>query len=189
MTRNNVFIISGPSGAGEDSIIEKLKNELDIERVITTTTRKMRPGESEGNPYYFISGEDFQEKIRGGDFLEYAQEYNDNFYGVTKKEMERVKNSGKIGIWKIEYKGVIAAKKMFPDIAAIFINTESLKVLEGRIRKRSNVTEEYVKERLSYTKEWLRHLDIYDYAVINRENELDKAAREVADIIKKEMSK
>lgn len=189
MNKNNIFIISGPSGAGEDSIIEKLKERLNIERIITSTTRAMRAGESGGNPYYFISSAEFQEKIRKNEFLEYAKEYNDNFYGVTKEEIERIKKSGKIGIWKIEYKGVMSAKKIFPGIVAIFVNTETLEVLEDRIRRRGGVTEDYIKERINYTKEWLRHKDIYDYTVINKENELMQAVREVEDIIKKETIK
>ena len=98
---NNLFIISGPSGAGEDSIIEGLKSHFPIERVITTTSRPMRPGDSNGNPYYFISKEEFKKRIEEEKFFEWAQEYNDNYYGVTHEEINRVIDSNKIGIWKI----------------------------------------------------------------------------------------
>ena len=92
----NVFIISGPSGAGEDSIIEGLRERFPIERIITTTTREMRSGESQGNPYYFISKEEFERKIQEKGFVEYALQYNGNLYGVTKEEIERVGKSGKL---------------------------------------------------------------------------------------------
>ena len=181
---DNIFIISGPSGAGEDSAIDGLKKHFPIERVITTSTRKARQGESQGNPYYFISQKEFQKNIDNNNFFEYAREYNDNYYGVTKKEITRVINSPKIGIWKIEYKGVISAKKLFPKIIAIFLNAP-LKTLEKRIRSRGNITDEYVKERLNYTREWLKHKDIYDYEVINKQGKLNETIKKIADIINK----
>ncbi|MEA1963375.1 MAG: guanylate kinase [Patescibacteria group bacterium] len=181
---NNLFIISGPSGAGEDSVIDGLEKYFPIERVITTTTRKTRQGESQGNPYYFISQEEFQKNIDNNKFFEYAREYNDNYYGVAKKEINRVINSRKTGIWKIEYKGVISAKKLFPGIIAIFLNAP-LKTLEKRIRARGNITDEYVKERLDYTREWLKHKDIYDYEVINKQGKLEETIKKIVDIINK----
>lgn len=181
--KNNIFIISGPSGVGEDSIINGLAKCIDIERVITTTTRKMRTNESQKNPYYFISEKKFKQEIKERLFFEYAKEYNDNFYGVTKKEIKRVKNCNKIGIWKIEYKGVITAKKLMPEIIAIFINTPSLKILEKRIRNRGKISEKSIKERIQYTKEWLKHLDIYDHTVINYENRLKETINKIKKII------
>jgi guanylate kinase len=186
----NLFILSGPSGAGEDSIIEGLKKHLPIERVITSTTRKPRDGESQGNPYYFLSHQDFQEKIEAGEMVEYAQEYNNHYYGVTKIEINRILQSGRIGIWKIEWKGVITAKKLYPGICAIFLMTENLEILERRIRRRdSGISDDYVKERMEYTKEWLTHKDIYDYTVINKENKLEEAIEEVRAIIEKKRLK
>ncbi len=181
---NNIFIISGPSGAGEDSIIEGLKKFMTIERVVTTTTREMRPGEKSGREYYFINRDDFIKLIEEKKLFEYAQEYNNNYYGVTYDEINRVKTCGKIGIWKIEYKGVITAKKLIPKIIAIFINAP-LEILEKRIKKRGNVTEKFIKKRLEYTKEWLKHLDIYDYTVENEEGKLSQTIGRVVEIIKK----
>lgn len=189
MPKSNIFIISGPSGAGEDSIIDGLKKKFEVEKIVTTTTRQMRPGESHGNQYYFISADEFKEKIKNDEFAEYAQEYNDNFYGVTKEELKRVNNCGKIGLWKIEYKGVMTAKKKFPEIKSIYIAPPSLEILKKRIMKRDNVSEEYVNERMEYTKEWMKYEHIYDYKVVNEENKLDDAILEVANIIKKESHK
>lgn len=186
---NNLFILSGPSGVGEDSVIEELSKTLPLERVITTTTRKPRENESQGNPYYFISKQNFEEKIQQGKLVEYAQEYNDNYYGVTREEIDRVQNLPKIGIWKIEYKGVMTAKKIFPHIIAIFLIVSDLNILEARIRRRyDKVSDAYIQERMEYTKEWLRHTDIYDYTVYNEENQLEKAVQEVKRIIEKHTS-
>jgi len=184
MQKSNIFIISGPSGAGEDSIITELEKQLPIERIITTTTRDKRPSENEGVDYYFTSKEDFERRLTSEEFAEHAKQYNGNLYGVTKEELRRVQESGKIGVWKIEYKGVITVKKLHPEIVAILINTMTLKVLEDRIRHRDNVSEEYIKERMEYTKKWLSHKAIYDYAVVNENGKLSQAVKEVVDIIK-----
>jgi guanylate kinase len=180
--KNNLFIVSGPSGAGEDSIIEGIKMVMPIERVITTTTREMRPGESIANPYYFISKNEFVEGVENDNFVEFAKEYNNNYYGATKDEIERVKKCDKIGIWKIEYKGVITAKKLFPNIKAILINAP-LRTLARRIRMRDDASDEFVKERMRYTEEWLKHTHVYDYIINNTDGNLDKSIKKLQKII------
>lgn len=181
--KNNIYIISGPSGSGQDSVVEGLKKYFSIERVITTTTRSPRFDESQGHPYYFISAEEFKDKIEKNAFIEYAQEYNNNFYGVTDTELKRVMNSKHIGIWRIEYKGVITAKKLYPEIIAILL-TAPLEVLEDRIRKRDNPDEKLLKERMDYTREWLQnHRDIYDYEVENEQGKLAETIEKIANII------
>ncbi len=184
MSAQNLFIISGPSGAGEDSIISGIAKTLPIERVITTSTRQMRDGESQGNPYYFISKEEFQTGIDNDNFAEYAKQYNDNYYGVTKTELERVMNSEKIGIWKLEYKGVKSAQKLFPGIVSIMVTVPDLETLNRRIRHRDpNVSEEYLAERMEYSREWMRHTDIYDHVIVNSNGKLNEAIAQVTQII------
>lgn len=180
----NIFIISGPSGAGQDSVIEGLKNLFPIEVVMTSTTRPKRDGESEGNPYYFTGKEQFEKNIREGKFLEYAKTYNDQYYGVTHDEIKRVVESGKIGIWKMDWRGVETAKKLNPSSIAILI-TAPLSVLESRIRKRDNPSETFIKERMQYTEEFLQHTYLYDYQVENEEGKLNETIAQVKAIIEK----
>lgn len=180
----NIFIISGPAGSGKDTIIEHLKRILPIERIITTTTRAPRSGETEGNPYYFISSEAFQEAIRKESFAEYSTNENHTLYGVSNKELRRVltkKNC--VGIWQIDWKGVESAKKLFPNIIAIFISTP-LAIMEERLRSRDTTQNEiYFSERKAYTKEWLKHTSLYDYVVKNEQGKLEEAVEAVKDII------
>lgn len=184
----NVFIISGPSGAGQDSVISGLRDFLPIEVVMTSTTRPMRTGESEGNPYNFVDLEDFEAGIRDGVFLEHAKTYNGQYYGVTHSEIRRVSASGKIGIWKMDWRGVETAKKRFPAILAILI-TAPLSVLEARIRNRDNPSEEFIRERMDYTQEFLKHISLYDYRIENEEGKLDEAIAQVKAIIESHLEK
>lgn len=186
MQLTNVVIISGPSGAGEDSVIEGLRTFTTVNRVVTTTTRASRKGEIEGESYYFVSKEEFEKKIENGEMVEWAKQYNGNLYGATKQELQRVNNLEGIGVWKIEYQGVITAKKLFPEIIAIFLMADSLEVLEERIRSRAEVSDEFVVERMAYTREWLTHVDIYDYSLINKQGLLHETIQDVVDILRKE---
>lgn len=182
MNTKTLFIISGPSGSGQDSIIEGLAERFPLERVITSTTRKPRTGESDGKPYYFLSHADFEQRIAEGKFIEWAKEYNDKLYGVTKEELERVATCGQVGIWKIEWKGVVTAKKLFPGIIAILISAP-IESIEARLRKRDNPSEEYLAERMAYTREWMSHTDIYDYTIENKDGQLEEAIEQAAKII------
>jgi len=184
-TKNNLFIISGPSGAGEDSIIEGLKKFLPIERVVTTTTRGKRSDVFVEDPYYFISKKEFKKGIEEDRFFEYAEEDNNEFYGVTNEEIKRAISCNKIVIWKVEYKGVITIKKLIPEAVSILIMTQSLEILKQRLLKRGE-SEEFIQRRMDYVKEWLKHKDIYDYEVVNYEGKLDEAVEEVKGIILKE---
>jgi guanylate kinase len=184
----NIFIISGPAGSGKDAVIEALEKLLPITRVITTTTRAPRPGETDGHPYYFISRALFEQGIARNAFIEYSTNEN-AWYGVTHEELDRVAHAEGIGIWKVDWKGVVTAKKLFPHIIALFISAP-LDILESRLRKRdlSEKNESYFRERMAYTREWLNHTDIYDYIIENEEGKLDETVRKVSALIKERSS-
>lgn len=189
LAMKNVFIISGPAGSGKDSIIDRLLVQLPAERVVTTTTRPPRAEEKEGSPYYFVSRKHFEQGIRDGLFAEYSINENDAYYGVTKAELGRFTHSKKIGLWRIDWKGVITAKRMFPKIIAIFI-AAPLDVLEQRLRERDGAkqNEAYFKERMAYTKEWLSHTDIYDYTIKNTQGKLDEAVTKTRALIEQNIT-
>lgn len=184
----NIFIVSGPAGSGKDSVIEALAEQFPIERVITTTTRQPRSGESDGHPYYFVGREVFKAMIHARGLLEYSVNENDEYYGVTHEELDRVLRSGKVGIWKMDWKGVVSAKKIFPSIRAIFI-TAPLDVLEARLRRRDGGShdERYFSERMAYTREWMKHEDVYDIVIVNEESGLAQTVRMVAAYIRRHL--
>lgn len=181
--KTNLFMISGPSGVGQDSVIEGLGEIMPIERVITTSTRPKRPGEADGQPYYFIGREEFLRMIAENKFFEYAEEYNNHLYGATNEEVTRAIKSDKAVIWKVEYKGVMTAKKLMPEVVSILI-TAPLEVVEKRLRARDKgASEEYIQERMAYSQEWYKHKDIYDYEVANEDGQLEEAIEKVREII------
>lgn len=180
--KNKLFLISGPSGAGEDSIIKGLKEKMSIEVVVTTTTREMRKGEAQGSPYYFISKEDFEKNIELGNFYEWTEEDNSNLYGVTKEEIERVKKTDKIGIWKVDYNGVVNIKKILPEVKAIFIDAPE-KSLRQRLKARDNADEEFINRRIEYSKGWYKIKHLYDLEVLNEDGKLKESVEKVANFI------
>lgn len=178
-----LFIISGPSGSGQDSVIEGLTKLLSLERVVTTTTRPPRTGESDGHPYHFISKEAFESGLKENIFLEHARHYGGEHYGVTITEADRVRASGKIGIWKVDWQGVANIKRLFPETRAILI-TAPLDILEARLRRRDpSRSETSLKERMDYSREYLNHTDLYDFVVENRDGKLEEAIQKVFRII------
>ena len=183
----NVFIISGAAGSGKDSVIESLRSILPLERIITSTTREMRFFETEGNPYYFISRETFEKGLAEGQFIEYSTNENGALYGVTQAERNRIAEKKSIAIWRVDWKGVINIKKIHPEIPALYISAP-IDVLEARLRARdAGKNEAYFQERMNYTREWLNHLDIYDYRVENEEGKLEQTVEQVAAYIKKHL--
>lgn len=179
---SNIFVISGPSGAGEDSVIRGLRSKIDFDKIVTTTTRAMRPEDSEGVSYYFISKEEFKRGIEENKFFEYALEDNGNYYGGTYAELERVKKSKKPVIWKVDYKGVLNAKKILPEVKAIFIYVP-IEVVESRLRKRGEL-ERTIASRLEYAKGWYENEKSFDFKVVNEDGKLAETIEKVAEIIK-----
>jgi len=179
----NMFVVYGPSGSGQDSVVEGVAKKLPLERVITTVTRPMRSTESQGKPYYFISREEFEKGIRQGSFLEYVEKYLGVYYGVTEEEIERIVKTDKAGIWKVDFEGARDLKRRFPELTVIFINAP-LPIIEERLRKRGELTEEDLQARLDHIREWLPK-SIYDYKIENEEGKLDQAIEQAVAIIKK----
>jgi guanylate kinase len=142
----------------------------------------MRPEDKAGVSYYFLSKEEFEKGIKENKFFEYALEDSGNYYGGTYAELERVKKSDDPVIWKIEYKGVLAAKKLVPNAKSIYIHIP-IELIEKRLKKRGE-SEEVIAARLEYARGWYENENIFDYKVTNEEGKLDETIEKVAEIIK-----
>ncbi len=181
-----LFIISGPSGAGKGTICKQLKEETDINISVSMTTRQPRPGEVDGESYYFVTKEEFEKEIANDGFLEYAEVYG-NYYGTPREKVVQRLENGIDVILEIDIQGALKVKENYPKGVFIFILPPSMTELRKRITGRGTETEECINLRLSKTLEEVSYIDKYDYCVIN--DEVEVATRRVKSIISAEHSR
>lgn len=185
-SRPLVVVLSGPSGVGKDATIARIREiGVKFHYVVTATTREKRPGEVDGVDYYFLDRRVFEQKIARDDFLEYAEVYG-NFYGVPKKEISQALQKGQDVIIKVDVQGATTLKKKIPDAVFIFLLTPSLEDLLTRLKSRNADSEVAVSARMCKAADELKYLPLFDYCVVNNNNDLDRTAEAVAAIIKTE---
>jgi len=184
------IVLSGPSGCGKSTIIKKLMENYPgkFGFSVSHTTRKPRPGETDGKDYHFAEKESILKQIKNGEFLESA-EFSGNVYGTSKKAVQDVLDSGKICIMDIDSQGVKSVKKMDFDCVLVFIKPPSIEELERRLRGRGTETEEAIRKRLDTSKVEFEYAETgpYHHTVVN--DELEKAYTNLRDIISKDISK
>ncbi len=186
MQKRMTIVISGPSGVGKGTICEKLLKELDELAIsVSCTTRAPRPRkdgtmEEQGVEYFFISEDEFQNRIRMGDFMEYAGVHGKH-YGTSRGFVEQMKASGKDVLLEIDMQGALQVKAADPDTVLIFILPPDFETLKSRLIGRGSETEEQIQKRLGDAKEQIGYAYAYDYIVIN--DDLDTAVQEVKGII------
>ena len=180
-----LIIVSAPSGSGKDTVVKKLmeKSTAPIWVSVSATSREPRNGEVEGKDYYFLSKDDFKEKIDEGFFLEYA-EYAGNYYGTPKKYIKEKLNQGIDVILIIEIQGAKKVKEMLPESLLIFIMPPSLKTLVKRLKRRGTDSNEKIIERFHTAYKEINEVTKYNYVVVN--DILDDAVDKVDAIIKAE---
>lgn len=181
MNRGKLVVISGPSGSGKGTVLSKVLTDDNIHYSVSATTRAPREGEKNGVHYFFITREEFQEKISSGEMLEYA-EYCGNFYGTPKEAVVRELEKGKDVILEIETEGALKIKKAVPEALFIFISPPSEEELFRRLKGRGTEPEEVINKRLEVAKREMEKAEIYDFVVIN--DEVSKASKEILEIIK-----
>jgi len=182
-----VFIISAPSGSGKSTLVDGLMKSVDnISFSISYTTRKPRGKERSGQNYYYISREDFEERIRRGEFLEYAEVFG-NYYGTHRSVLEQADREGKDLVLDIDVQGARQLKSRIADAVSIFILAPSRKILEQRLRDRSEDPDEVIRRRLREAAEEIRSYAAYDYIVVNRE--VEEAVDTLASIVKAERAR
>lgn len=180
ITKGQLLVVSGPSGAGKGTICKALIEKNPIWISTSCTTRKPRAGEVEGINYFFIEREDFLKRIDNDEFLEYAEVYG-NFYGTPKSEVLRLLEEGKDVILEIDIQGALKIKSSYPEGVFIFIMPPSMEELRNRITNRGSETPESLKTRMESAYDEISFASKYDYAVVN--DEVDKAVKKIESII------
>jgi guanylate kinase len=187
--RGILIVISGPTCAGKDSVVRELvKDNKNAIRLVTTNSRPKRPDEKEGVDYYFISRQEFEEKINKGDFFEWV-EYRGDYRGTQKKHIEEALKSGKDVLWRIDVRGVKninqKVKKEYPYSAFIFL-AEDLQVLENRMKKRATEKQKWQEWSLQRAVWEMNQYRDFDYVVLNEEGKLNEAVKNIKMIIEAE---
>ncbi|ATD54911.1 guanylate kinase [Clostridium chauvoei] len=179
--RGILIVISGPSGAGKGTICKELLNQNDnLYLSVSATTRDPREGEIDGVNYYFLSRNEFLDRVEKDDFLEYAEVYG-NCYGTPKSNVEKMLEEGKDVILEIDIQGALKVKENFSEGVFIFILPPSMEELKQRIIKRGSETEESLMRRFKSAYKEINYVSKYNYAVVN--DTLDLAVSKVEGII------
>lgn len=178
-----LIVISGPSGAGKDSVIKSMKErDLPFHFVVTATTRPRRQGEVHGKDYYFISSEEFTQMIEEDELLEYAIVYDD-YKGIPKEQVRQALASGKDVVMRIDVQGAATIREISPESVLIFLITQNEEEMIGRLKKRKTETTDGLTKRIKTAREELNRVNEFDYVVINRDNHLDEAVNTILAII------
>jgi guanylate kinase len=181
MNQGKLYIISAPSGAGKTSLVKQLLKEVEQLMVsVSHTTRAMRPAETNGSDYFFVSIETFKTMIAERNFLECAQVF-DNFYGTSQQAVEDNLNNGIDVILEIDWQGAQQIRQMQPECWSIFILPPSIDVLQQRLKGRGQDSDETIARRMADAVTEMRHHDEFDYLVVN--DDFNQALTELTSII------
>ena len=178
-----LFVLSAPSGAGKDTVINLLKQQgMDIFVVPSVTTRVPRPGESDGNPYHFVDAEEFERLRTNNELLEYANVHG-NWYGQPIRPIRENLRAGRDVLLKIDVQGAATVRKKVPRAIFIFLLPDSLEELAQRLSSRHTETEAQLQRRLADARMELAQQQWYDYVIRNRQGHIQEAVDKLRAII------
>lgn len=178
-----LFVISAPSGAGKTTIVNAvLKDKPELVFSVSATSRPKRDGETEGKDYFFLTKEEFKEKIDNGELVEYETLFNDHYYGTLKSFVNKSILEGKNLIFDIDVNGALSIKNLYGEKAVlIFIQPPDKETLRKRLITRGTEPDDHIEERLKRIDMEMKTGEEFDYRVVN--DDLDKAVNEVEQII------
>ena len=181
-----LIVISGPSGAGKDTILQRMKErELPFHFVVTATTRPRRANEINGRDYFFVSKEEFARMIDEDELIEYAIVYGD-YKGIPKQQVRDALASGKDVVMRIDVQGAETLRKLAPEAVLIFITVDSEEELLTRLRERKTETADALMLRMATARKELLRVGAFDYVVLNRDFHLDETVDTIRAIIQSE---
>jgi guanylate kinase len=185
-TQPLLIVVSGPSGVGKDSLVQRLQERnCPFYFVVTVTDRPPRPDEVEGEDYFFVSTEEFERMIEEDALIEYAVVY-EQYKGVPKEQVREAMASGQDVIMRLDVQGAATIREIAPEAVLIFLTASSEAELKERLRARGDDSPEQVERRIATAREEMKRLPEFDYVVMNRKGELDHAADQVLAIIRAE---
>jgi len=181
-----LVVISGPSGVGKDTVIQRMKErELPFHFVVTATTRPARAGEVHGVDYFFLSSDEFARMIEADELLEYAIVYND-YKGIPKEQVRQALTSGKDVLMRIDVQGAATIREISPEAVLVFLTTQNETELVNRLKARKSETPEGLNLRIATARKELKRIKEFDYVVVNRDDKLDETVDKILAIIQAE---
>ncbi len=182
-----LFVLVGPSGAGKNGIMERVREKIPhLRQLPTITTRSMRPTEQNGREHIFVTEDQFREMITDHSLIEFQEVYPGKFYGTPRKPMQEALDAREKLIADIEVVGAGKLKQTFPDyVILIFIAPPTIQDLEKRLRNRGKMSEEEINERLARAPFEMKYADECDYRVVN--DTFEHAVEQVAEIVRQEL--
>ncbi len=188
-----VFLLSGPSGVGKDSVAERLQRSPEdggiegLKVVVTATTRERRPGEEDLKHYEFLTRQEFEDRLEDGYFVENASVYGPgNLYGVPRHQITSALEAGLQPLIKIDVQGAATLKQMMPQAVSIFLAPDSLQALHDQLNRRNADNYDAVQRRLRTARQELDRFIGFDYVVVNRQGKLDDTVDQLRAIISAE---
>ncbi len=183
MPENKLILFCGPSGSGKTSIVQHLLNEFpQLSFSVSATTRSRRNGEVHGKDYYFMSLNEFHERIRNDEFLEWEEVYENGFYGTLRSETERIGKMGKVAIFDVDVEGGIHIKGRFGDnLLDVFVRPPSIEDLRERLVARASETSESLETRVLKAEHEITYSGRFSHVIINRE--LSQATSEAEKLV------
>ena len=190
MPQGRLVVVSGPSGAGKTSVMQRVFEtcRVPLARSVSATTRQPRNGEKDGVDYHYLSDEVFAKRRRGGDFLECFEVFaQGHWYGTLRSEVTTGLTAGKWVVLEIDVQGALAVMQAYPDAISIFLRPSSRAEIERRLRGRGTETEEAIQRRLARADSELALADRYQHQVIN--DNMDQAVQDICRILTSEWEK
>ena len=181
-----LFVVAGPSGVGKGTLISRARGAIPELQVATSaTTRPRRSDERDGREYHFLSDEEFERRVAGGDFLEHVS-YAGKRYGTLRSEVEQRLRDGESVVLEIEVAGAREIKRQMPSAVLVFVAPPTMADLEARLRGRRQNTETEVADRLRIAAEELEAQPEFDHVIVN--DDAERAARELAEVMRAAMT-
>jgi guanylate kinase len=176
-----VLVVTGPSGAGKGTLIQELVERVPgIAATVSATTRARRRGEEDGREYWFLSDEDFLERVERGEFLEYVDYVSGRRYGTLRSELERIAEMGRVPLLELETEGALRVKDKVPGATTIFISAR-VEELERRLRERATESTGEIGERIELARKQLEQAEEFDYVIEN--DDLGRAVGELTRLV------
>jgi guanylate kinase len=178
-----LIVISGPSGSGKDTVVQRMQERgLPFHFVVTATTRPKRANEQHGRDYWFVSKEEFARMIEQNDLIEYAIVYGD-YKGIPKAQVRQALNTGKDVVMRLDVQGAETVRRLASEALLIFVTTESEDELVRRLQQRKTETPEELALRIATARKELQRIQAFDYVIINRDFHLDETVDTIRAII------